>query len=303
MKFRLATQRPIKKEIRRVAIELIDDTLEQMAREDVDPHTVVHEVRKDCKKIRSLLRIVRPQFPATYRKENRNFRDAVAGLSDLRDAEAVIECYDALVAHFENEVDRAELGPIRAALTRNKTKAEADAGDPGVRLGEFRDSMLAARSRVKKWQLADKDFAAIGPGLTKTYRSARKAMRQACAQPTVEALHEWRKRSKDLRYHSHLLQNTWKPVVKAWRLQVRELSDYLGDDHDLAVLRERLESGAAGSPDSRRVQVVLGLIDRRSVELRARSRTLGQRIYAEKPKAFRARMRSYWEAARADAAG
>jgi CHAD domain-containing protein len=250
--------------------------------------------------MRSLLRLVRPQFPETYRKENSHFRDAAAALSDLRDTGAVIECYDALIAHFENEVQRGELGPIRAALTRERKKAEASVEDPAVPLAEFRGAMLEARSRVEGWQLAEKGFAALAPGLTMAYRRGRNAMRKACAEPTVDAFHEWRKRSKDLRYHSHLLQNTWKPVLRAWRQQVRDLSDYLGDDHDLAVLRAVLEGGVAGPPDSRRVQVLLGLIDRRSLQLRAHARALGQRIYAEKPKAFRARMARYWKVARTE---
>ena len=51
-------------------------------------------------------------------------------------------------------------------------------------------------------------------------------------------MHEWRKRVKDLWYHCLLLQDAWKPVMSALADEAHELSDRLGDDHDLAVLLE-----------------------------------------------------------------
>jgi hypothetical protein len=43
------------------------------------------------------------------------------------------------------------------------------------------------------------------------------------------------------------------------------------------------------------------LADRRQADLLARSAEVGDRIYAESPKAFERRMRSYWKAWRAEA--
>jgi len=297
MKFKITPDKSVDVEIKRITKELIDDAMNQIARENVGPHEAIHEVRKDCKKIRGVIRIVRPQFPSTYRKENKSFRDAAADLSDLRDAEAVIECYDALLQHFEDEVDRAELAPIRRRLTAHKKEAEAAVTDLDERLETFREGMREARARVDDWKLPEKGFDALGPGLLKTYQRGRRAMEDAFKEPSVEAFHEWRKRTKYLRYHSRLLQDTWKPVVKKFRQEVKDLSDYLGDDHDLAVLRDVLLNDLAGVPNERRLQTLLGLMDRRSAELREKSRLLGERIYAEKPKAFLKRMRSYYKTA------
>ena len=53
--------------------------------------------------------------------------------------------------------------------------------------------------------------------------------------------HDWRKRAKDVWYQLRLLQDTWPDVMKAMAGQASQLSDLLGDDHDLAVLSTKLE--------------------------------------------------------------
>ena len=57
--------------VRRIAYGRIDDALEHARDRDSDPVGSVHEVRKDLKKLRSLLRLLRPNIPKKlYRREN-----------------------------------------------------------------------------------------------------------------------------------------------------------------------------------------------------------------------------------------
>ena len=81
------------------------------------------------------------------------------------------------------------------------------------------------------------------------------------------------------------------------------LSDYLGDDHNLAVLRETLMETPDEFGSKRDLQALLGLLDRYSAELRVKAETLGKRVYSEKPKPFAARFRGYWEAWHEEARG
>ena len=74
-----------------------------------------------------------------------------------------------------------------------------------------------------------------------------------------------------------------------------DLTDMLGDNQGLHVLRETL----IGEPDllgsHRDAQVVLALARRQQADLRARAEPLARRIHAERPKAARAD--AYWQAA------
>ena len=95
-----------------------------------------------------------------------------------------------------------------------------------------------ARGRVDDWPLDHDSFEALRDGLERTYRRGRRDFRAARADPSVEALHEWRKRVKELWYHHTLLRPIWPPVMQAVGDEAHELADRLGDDHDLAMLAD-----------------------------------------------------------------
>ena len=86
------------------------------------------------------------------------------------------------------------------------------------------------------WPLERDGFEPLEDGLERTYRRGRRDLARRGKDPTAENLHEWRKRVKDLWYHCAILERSWKPVMSALADEAHELSDRLGDDHDLAVL-------------------------------------------------------------------
>ena len=111
--------------------------------------------------------------------------------------------------------------------------------------------------------------------------------------PTPEAVHKWRKRVKDLWYHLRLLGDMWPEALKGAADEAHELSDLLGDHHDLTVLAEEIRASANGDRDA---AALLELTERRQAELLEASIPLGERLYAEKPKQFSARLSAYWRA-------
>jgi CHAD domain-containing protein len=115
-------------------------------------------------------------------------------------------------------------------------------------------------------------------------------------EASVTNLHELRKRVKDLWYQLRLIRDADKHLLGDLADQAHDLSDHLGDDHDLALLREQVQRRrtAFANPDDQRH--VLEEIDQRRGELQFASISLGQRIYAEKPKRFTKRLERRWEA-------
>ncbi|MGH2822338.1 MAG: CHAD domain-containing protein, partial [Thermoleophilaceae bacterium] len=117
--------------------------------------------------------------------------------------------------------------------------------------------------------------------LKRSYRRGRRDWRAAVKDPSTENLHEWRKRAKDLWYHCSILEETWKPVMSALAGEAHELSDRLGDDHDLALL---LAFGA---------EPLEPLIARRRRELQEEAFGYGARLYVDRPKTFVCRI-EHW---------
>jgi CHAD domain-containing protein len=281
--------------IKRIVKEEITQAIKEIDNPRLKQKETIHEVRKHCKRIRSVLRLVRPQFEATYQFENAWFRDTAKGLAGLRDVEAILETYDSLLDKFNVQVDRRAFAPVRRALTLRKNEVIKKAGNLSRKLKDLRARMSKAVERVADWKLKVKEFDGIEEGLVETYRRARDTMAVAYNDPSVENFHEWRKQAKYHDIHMRLLRELWKPVMRSLSEETDELSDLLGDDHNLAVLYKTLLKSPKKYGKKRDIQVLLGLIDRRSAELRMEANTIGTRILGERPKAFGRRFRVYWE--------
>jgi CHAD domain-containing protein len=300
MSLLLLAKETVEDGIKRIVNEEITQAIKEIDNPRLKRNETIHEIRKHCKKIRSVLRLVRPQFEKTYQFENAWFRDTAKGLAGLRDAEAVLETYDSLLDKFNDQVDRRAFAPIRRALTFRNKKVTKKTGNLSRKLKDLRARMSKAAGRVPDWKLKVQEYDGIEEGLVATYRRARDAMSAAYNEPSAENFHEWRKQAKYHDNHMRLLRELWKPVMRSLSEETDELSDLLGDDHNLAVLYKTLLKSPKEYGKKRDIQVLLGLIDRRSAELRMEANTIGARILGEKPKAFGRRFRVYWEVWRSE---
>lgn len=288
--------------IRRMAREQIDRALADVDSSGLGPHDTVHQLRKRCKKIRALLRLARGDLDngcKVYKRENTCFRDAAQTLSDFRDATAVLETYDMLVDTFAKQSNRQRLMKVRRSLEERKSEKAGEEDGVNRRIDAVAATFREARKRVGNWPVGE-GFDSLAPGLKKTYRRGRNAMKTAGEQPSTEQFHEWRKRVKYHRYHVRVLRPVWDNVLKEWRDELHTLSDDLGEDHDLAVFGELLCRERERFDSNRDLQALLGLADRRRARLQARAFPLGQRVFAEKPKQMVQRFEAYWEASRSD---
>ena len=300
MPYRLQPDESVPDELRRCAREQLDRAIEELStgiRDD--PVEAVHEARKALKKTRSLLRLGRGVLERDQRRrENAALRRAGRELSSARDAEVMLDAADDLADRFVGRVPQPTFDAIRRHLVAERDPARRRLLESGL-TAQVADELKAVRSRIDDWTMDRSGWKALEPGLGRSYARGRVGLERARTNPTVENLHEWRKRTKDLWYHLRLLKPVAPGIVGGAAKDADKLSKLLGDDHDLAVLRGTLERGA----DDLKVDVdaVLELIDHRRGQLQAEAIGLGQRMYAERPKAFLARTRSYWKASRPQA--
>jgi CHAD domain-containing protein len=295
MGYRLRPKERVDSGVRRVIREQIRGAVQDLSRTGAARHEGVHEARKRFKMIRAALRLSRANLgELTFALENTWYRDTGRRLSSVRDAVAMLECMAALEKRWGRDLDPAVAESVRRGLERRLAAVSADEEGLVKRSAEVSAGLQAALGRVKDWGLHDRGFKTIGPGLERTYRRGRRAMRVALAEPSDENLHEWRKRAKDHWYHVRLLRNVWPKVMDAYRREMRNLTEALGMDHDLALLLPlvRDDPGSFGGDDGARVFVEL--IHRRRAELQDQARVVGKRIYAEKPRTLVQRFKARW---------
>jgi CHAD domain-containing protein len=281
----------------REQLDLAIEQLEQGVRND--PVKGVHEARKALKKVRSLLRLGRGALSSSERRRaNAALRSAGQKLSPARDAEVMIQAVDDLSEHYAGQLPKTTWTAIKKHL-----EAEAAGARGGLEeslIEQVVSELKSVRTEVEQWHRRRSGWTAIGAGLMRGYTDGRHAYRQARRKPTVENLHEWRKRGKDLWYHLRLLQPVSPGIMRGQGKEAHRLSDVLGDDHDLAVLRAALVTRAAAIPAD--LDSVLILIDHRREQLQSEAWVLGARLYAERDKAFLRRIRSYWKVWHAEGA-
>jgi CHAD domain-containing protein len=229
-----------------------------------------------------------------YREERSILGDAGRKLSRFRDARAVIEIVNSLEQKGRNELNAQTLELIRREFLARKEHAEKTEDIQQV-LTDIADSLRAAAKRVKKWPLQTDGFPAIAPGLGQTFRRGRKALERVQDCPRPENYHDWRKRVKDHWYHARLLEDLWTDIMRAYEKSLDHVQSWLGDDHNLVLLREQIvaEPDSFGGDDE--ISPVLRLAGNCQKELRDNALSLGRRVYyQEKPRQFIHRMRQLW---------
>lgn len=280
--------------VRRIAVEQIDKAIEELDDASLDARLTVHQVRKRCKKLRGVVRLIRPAFP-DYSRENATYRDAARELSFLRDTEALIETYDRVTGLYEAQIDRQAFASIRRRLTLRQKEAEAR-DDLADRLDAFRETMVEAKVRALRWSLEGNGADAIAGGLADTYGRARKAMKAARRKPSAEAFHEWRKRIKYHGYHARLLTPAWEGPIAAHHAAADALGKTLGAHHDLDVFTQALADEPDAYGRTGDIEVFVALMDERRKGLEAEAFDIGERLLCEPADALSDRWGAYWRA-------
>lgn len=297
MPYRLKLTQRLDKSFRRVGLEQIDHALARLASRSGDHAVDVHETRKCMKRLRALLRIARPSLgEAVFKRENARFRDIAQLLAATRDRHVLIETLVKLQAARGEGDDRlvAAIAKLRAVIEG----AGAEATVPPEAERAARAGLLEARRVFARIELSGRGFKTIEGGLRRTYAAAREALPEAYRLGTDEAFHELRKHVQQHWRHMLLVSRAWPAVFAARATAARNLSQALGDDHDLAVLADFV--GGVPSAQLKRAQARLVIAAARSYqgELRSVAELLAKQLLVEEPRAFARRVAAYWQTAR-----
>lgn len=274
------------KAVRGIAAERLDTSCLLLDDPALPRETLIHELRKNVKQTRALLRLVRPGFKG-YARENAALRDAARLISDLRDA-------DVLGANLDRIGAKSDLAPDRiAALRAHLAPTASLASSPEERLDAHRAAISAVAARIPRWKITGTDFDAFSDGLEQTWDTARSAMRKAFADPTGAALHTWRKRVKDHWYHARLFAPIWPEMMQAHITVADRLGETLGDARDLAVLIEALSD--AGIADREAAAALTRIAAEKERKLLRQGERLGRLLFSEPATGLSRRWRGWWE--------
>ncbi len=286
MPFHLKKTEPLDKGVRRVCREHLGEALKRL-RKSRHP-AAIHGVRKEIKKLRALLRLVRG---GTGRGDHRKTEDALRRAADRlaasRDARVMLQAFGQLAG---GKAAR-RFPKIWRALQKNRHRE--------ARRFRNNKSIAAARKNLQKtdrrWaglKIKLSGWAAIEPGLRESYGRGRQTSELARRQPSLEHFHEWRKQVKNFWHQLRLLCPAWPAAARALVDRLELLGELLGKEHDLSLLKQFI---AARCTDQAVEAAALNrLIEASQKKLRAAALKLGARLYAETPAAVCRRLGNDW---------
>jgi CHAD domain-containing protein len=293
--FCLKHNEPVADEIKRIVLrqfELAATELTDIGNPSGD--AAIHKARRRVKKIRALIRLVRPGLGGSFGPLNKRLRQTIRLLAPIADGQGVVHALDQMADRYREDFSPPVFATIRAGLVEREARADRKAKVERV-LQRARATLKTERTRVKDWRLKGGGFRSIEDGLETSFRRARKAMAAAVEHPTADNYHTWRRRVKEHWFHVRLIEARCGNRLARYKRRLEVLDECLGEYHNFALLRTILSADpfVSRQETARRLRI----IRRYQAEQRRRAYALGTRLYHERPRHFLRRVRAFWQLA------
>ena len=293
--------------LQRICLEQFESSLDTLS-ERRDLNLAIHELRKSNKRVRALLRMVRPVIGnKVYRAENDALARASRLVAPVRSGRVLLEAVTKLRSRYGHLLASGVFGGIEDRLRGRHERLTSRVMDDPAILGEVTAIIYRARSRYAAWptdpadprygpRIIPNSFRSIGGGVSRTYERGRKSMETAYRTRAPEQFHEWRKQVKYLRHQMEILDPLWPEVIGGLAISLEQLGDVLGEDHDQSELIGLVAALPELAPDPDERNLLVALSHHRRQELEGAARVMGGRIYAEGATQFTGRLKAYWSA-------
>ena len=221
MAFHLCKKEPLNAGLHRIAYEQIDIVLNGFGDETVPLDKRVHSLRARCKKLRGLLRLLRPKMGAAFDVEDQRFRMAAKELASYREMEVHRKTIESLIGPTDGPPPEPVEIPQEVILRSLM-------------------ALASGRDAIDHWPVEVHDFDDIVQGFERTYAKTLDAWTATQNDPSDPNFHELRKQGKYHWYQIRILERLNKPMIRGRRQALRQLQLMFGDAHDLALLQDYL---------------------------------------------------------------
>jgi CHAD domain-containing protein len=283
MPFRVKKSEPAGRAVRRLSRERLGEARECL-RHGERP-SAIHGARKEIKKLRALLQLVRGAISQpTYRKARKPLRGAAGELAAPRDARVMLKAFASLTGSGAKKYPTVRAALIKQAARRARSFRNGGAASRAEKL------LRRAGHRMDEIKLQSSGWTAFAPGLESCYRRGAGAFKLAQREPQPENFHAWRRHVKLLWYGLCILRPAWTAATRRRLDALERLGEILGGEHDLLLLDEFLRK-----PDfAPETGGLIDLIADKRRRLQATALKLGARLYARESSAFCRDLQSEW---------
>jgi CHAD domain-containing protein len=259
---------------------------------DPESDDAIHDARRRVKKIRAIIRLVRPVLDKTSRAVDADLRTVSGLLAPVSDGRGIIETLNHIADRYRRTLPPRILAAARDGLLRREAETDREANERGL-IQLAAGTLRADRKRVKHWEVSADGFRAVAPGLEESYRRARRLMIQSWSKPKASNFHAWRQHVKDHWFHLRLIQQRCGFHLVSYERQIELLDGVLGEYHNVILLRDVFVTEEQLPRDE--VARCMRVVARYQRALRRHSQSIGVRVYSERPREFVRRVRRLWQ--------
>jgi CHAD domain-containing protein len=283
MAYRVRQDEPIGKGLERILAKELRSAVDELAHTNTSDEAI-HESRKSIKKARAILLLVPKDFRDKADRDIEQLRGAGRLLAPLRDVDAMVKSVGDLCDRYAGAQQNETCAAVRRILDWHKTELETEGRRDRITLNAAQALRIVRGAR--RFHLKRTGFSTLVSALKWDHKRARRAMARAKNSYGDADFHRWRRRVKVLWYHLRLLE-VRATTAKRRADELKQLETWLGEDHNLAVVRTQLAEPGLQS-DRSAAALVIELSGRRQEELRREALSLGAQVFADRPRdAFR----------------
>jgi len=280
MAYLIKPDEPAEEAVRRLLLEQNQRALELLQNWREDPARHIHRTRQTCKKIRALLRLIKPAVRYVYTVENHFYRDIQRSLAYARDAQAMVEALDVLAEELTDPLPLQSLQMLKTALSQRATMQTRVAAESLTgRIEAAAADLSAAGDRLAGLPLDGLRRRDLRRGAQRSLSRCAREFHQLRQSDPAVAFHEWRKPVKYAWYQQRLLRELMPEQSAALCQPLETLAAVLGQSQDLTVLDDFLQA----QPDALGVDTHLrrlrSLIVTAQQGLRERAEALGEELF------------------------
>lgn len=263
-------------------------------------HISIHELRKNIKKIRGILRLIRHEVGhEQYHKMNGFYRSIARQVAVLRDDTSQIELLESMGKKVPNKsVKRTLNSAIRQVEKKRKKEFETFYSSNLQYI--IQQLLREQKQKIPLLPFTGEPEKFMLRSLHRIHHRARAAFETTLYVKNDEIYHYWRKQVKYLMYQLSILQNAWPTYFKTYINELNKLGNLLGKLHDLNLFNEHVHARELIVLNPNQKKDVLKYIYKKRAELKKRIEKIGERLFTESSDAFAMRLYDMWLLAKGD---
>jgi len=242
----------------------------------------VHAARKDLKRARAVLRLLRPVLDdRIYRRENAVLRNAAHTLNAARDAKMLTETLQSLRLNIPVLRRAPAVAELLATLQAQQARVQQRFRRHPAEMVRTQHALMQLCGRAHDWHVGRHGWSVLGPALKRVYEGGRRTLQNEREHPSDESLHTFRKQVKYVRYALEMLKPAHPRKLARLAREAERLTDTLGEMHDLVVLAHKAREFAKRNGVD--LEPLLTIVDRQRTRLAVESLRTGGNFFKAKP--------------------